>query len=293
MDMLSEERRTVRTTSFPALGSDRVQRFVDHDECYGDVSSVILLPIKGGENFMKKNALLMAVVLVLSGAAQSTQTGVAETADSHCMFHHVDNLFVGSCGPLFDQRPTMTIRSAGAITTGVWRDDIRPDSVWAGDMTDEGYPNDQTELEIYKGGWGLLRTVYGWFPVVHFVVSSTVSFDLDSSQEVKPNILDQNVQQAAEILSTETAWNRADNRECPPDATTWSIYCALEKATIAITGGFHHRRPAMEVVRTIIDERTAMRNYHHRLMDYNNDPTTHLSDIQSLFNEALKRMGKR
>jgi hypothetical protein len=36
-----------------------------------------------------------------------------------------------------------------------------------------------------------------------------------------------------------------------------------------------------------------MRNYHHRLMDYNNDPTTHLSDIQSLFNEALKRMGKR
>ena len=242
---------------------------------------------------MKKKSILIAVLLAFSSAAQSAEAGAAEATPSHCVFHRAEDHFVGSCGPLFDQNPTLTIRPTTAITTGVWRDDNRPASVWAGDMTDEGYPNDHIELEIYEGGWGVLRTVYGWFPVMRFVISQTVTFDLDGSNEVKPNMLDQEiVRQAAEILSTGKAWNRADNRECPPVATTWSIYCALEKATIAVTGGFHHRRPAMEVVRTIIDERAATRNYHHRLMDYNNDPSTHLSDVQSLFQEALTRMSK-
>jgi hypothetical protein len=48
----------------------------------------------------------------------------------------------------------------------------------------------------------------------------------------------------------------------------------------------------MELVRTIVEERTAARNYHHQLMDYNNDPTTSLSNVQSLFKEALTRMEK-
>jgi len=69
-------------------------------------------------------------------------------------------------------------------------------------------------------------------------------------------------------------WNRADNRRCRTDAKTWSIYCAIEKATIEVTGGFHHRRPALEVVRVIIDERSAGRPYHHWLMELvpNNRP---------------------
>ncbi|MGB6259342.1 MAG: hypothetical protein WBG09_14450, partial [Candidatus Sulfotelmatobacter sp.] len=110
---------------------------------------------------MKKKSMLIAVLLACSGAAQSAQTEATESTPSQCVFHRAENHFVGSCGPLFDQRPTLTIRSATAITTGVWRDDIRPASVWTGDMTDEGYPNDQIELEIYEGGWGVLRTVYG------------------------------------------------------------------------------------------------------------------------------------
>jgi|HubBroStandDraft_4_1064222.scaffolds.fasta_scaffold164813_3 hypothetical protein len=41
-----------------------------------------------------------------------------------------------------------------------------------------------------------------------------------------------------------------------------SLYCDIKAFA---------RRPAMEVVRIIIDERSAGRNYQHRLMDYNND----------------------
>jgi hypothetical protein len=98
------------------------------------------------------------------------------------------------------------------------------------------------------------------------------------------------IERTEAILSKDTAWNRADNRERPANATTWSIYCAMEKATTEVTGGFHHRRPALEVVRKIVDDKTATRNYHHRLMDYNNDPATSLNDVQTLFTEALKRI---
>jgi hypothetical protein len=38
--------------------------------------------------------------------------------------------------------------------------------------------------------------------------------------------------------------------------------------------------------RDSVDERTAARGYHHHLMDYNNDPTTHLRDVQTLFEQA-------
>jgi len=212
---------------------------------------------------------------------------------SHCLFHRAEDHFEGSCGALFDQTPAMTLSPAAAVTTGIWRDDKRPASVWAGDMTDQGYPNARLELEIYDDNTGVLRTEYGWFAVTQFASSPTLSFDLDASREVQSNALDRKiVREAAAILSTQTAWNRVDNRECPAGATTWSIYCAMEKATFDVTGGSHHRRPALEAVREIVDERAAGRNYHHYLMDYNNDPTTHLEDVQSLFKEALVRMEK-
>ena len=158
-------------------------------------------------------------------------------------------------------------------------------------MTDEGDANDPVELEIYEGGSGILRTeYYGWFPVTNFSMSPSLRFVFDNAHEVAPNALDRRIiQRAAAILSSEKVWNRRDNRICPNNANKWSIYCALEKATIEATGGFDHRRPALEVVREIVGDRSAGRNYNHRLMDYNNDPITRFSDVQSLFGEALAR----
>src|SRR5215470_1661478 len=42
------------------------------------------------------------------------------------------------------------------------------------------------------------------------------------------------VKRAREILDSPSKWNRADNRVCPADARTFSLYCALEKATIEV-----------------------------------------------------------
>jgi hypothetical protein len=209
-----------------------------------------------------------------------------------CRFHSVHSRWVGSCGPLFEQTPGMTIAPTQSITSGIWRKADHPRSMWTGDMTDAGSDNATIELEIYAGGAGVLRTEYGWFPVSKFSLGTqTLRFKLDTSRQVPPSELDRTiVKRAAVILSSRTAWNRADDRQCSATATTWSIYCAMQRATVEVTGGFHHRRPALEVVRQIVDKRAAGRRYHHRLMDYNNDPTTRLEDVQSLFAEALTRL---
>jgi hypothetical protein len=47
----------------------------------------------------------------------------------------------------------------------------------------------------------------------------------------------------------------------------------------------------MEAVRLIVEERTKNRDYAHRLMDYNNDSTTTLDDVHSLFADALVKVG--
>jgi hypothetical protein len=92
------------------------------------------------------------------------------------------------------------------------------------------------------------------------------------------------IQRAREILKSPKQWNRADTRKCPSDAKTFSLYCALEEATKELTGSFQHRGAAMQEARFVIDAIAPNRkSYHHRLMDYNNDPSTTFADIQKLF----------
>jgi hypothetical protein len=92
------------------------------------------------------------------------------------------------------------------------------------------------------------------------------------------------VQRAKAILGSPAKWNRADNRECPKTAKTFSLYCALETATDEVTGHFEHREAAMQQARFVIDDELAKGNhYNHRLMDYNNDPTTTFADTQKFF----------
>jgi len=91
------------------------------------------------------------------------------------------------------------------------------------------------------------------------------------------------IKRAREILDSPAKWNRADNRECPAEAKTFSLYCALQRATIEVAGKAEHRSAAQQEARFVIDEIAADRNYEHRLMNYNNDPTTTFADIQEVF----------
>ena len=90
------------------------------------------------------------------------------------------------------------------------------------------------------------------------------------------------IKRAREILDAPARWNRADNRECPAEAKTFSLYCALQRATIEVSGNSEHRGAALQEARFVIDEIATDRNYEHRLMNYNNDPTTTFADIQDV-----------
>jgi hypothetical protein len=101
------------------------------------------------------------------------------------------------------------------------------------------------------------------------------------------------VERASEILDSPTKWNRADTRICPAGAKTFSLYCALEKATYEVSGDFEHRGAAMQQARLVIDEIAPNRSkYEHRLMGYNNDPTTTFADVQKFFRLLKDRVGK-
>jgi hypothetical protein len=101
------------------------------------------------------------------------------------------------------------------------------------------------------------------------------------------------VKRARQILDSPAKWNRADTRRCPADAKTFSIYCALQRATGEVTGNFEHRAPAMQEARFVIEAIAPAAKYDHRLMGYNNDPKTTFADIQNVFNLLEQSIAKR
>jgi hypothetical protein len=132
------------------------------------------------------------------------------------------------------------------------------------------------------------------------VVARTVAQDNASradDPDVRPPVTAADVkivQRAREILSAPAKWNRADTRKCPADATTFSLYCALEKATLETVGDFKHRGAAMQETRFAIKEAAPNGSkYRHLLMDYNNDPTTTLADIQKMLQLTEDRITQR
>ncbi len=145
----------------------------------------------------------------------------------------------------------------------------------------------------------MTRTLlYGAFIVVASatIVAAQTAVTRTDDDSVRPPVSKTDLQilaRAAQILDSPAKWNRNDNRECPKKAKTFSLYCALEKATLDVTGSFEHRGAAMQETRFAIDEIAKDRGYEHRLMFYNNDPTTKLEDIRKIIQRASERVEAR
>jgi hypothetical protein len=101
------------------------------------------------------------------------------------------------------------------------------------------------------------------------------------------------LKRADEILLDETKWNRKDDRTCKPDDKIWSLFCALQKASIEVLGKYDHRRVALQEVRFEIENVTKGREFEHRLMDYNNLPTTQFKDIKHVLKKATGKVAAR
>jgi hypothetical protein len=103
------------------------------------------------------------------------------------------------------------------------------------------------------------------------------------------------LERAAQLLNDESAWNRADDRQCKDDeaAGRRSLFCALQAASIEVLGSYDHRRVALQEVRFAIEEVAPDREFNHRLMDFNNLPTTTLAQVQEVLRIARQRVQAR
>jgi hypothetical protein len=101
------------------------------------------------------------------------------------------------------------------------------------------------------------------------------------------------LERASAILSTEARWNRADDRDCPPRALAWSLFCALHDASLEVTGVYEHRRVCLQEVRFVVEDETRGRELEHRLMDWNNLPGTTFADVKRVLGVATERVRAR
>lgn len=100
------------------------------------------------------------------------------------------------------------------------------------------------------------------------------------------------VERADAILARPAVWNRHDTRHCPKGETTFSLFCALHDASIELTGKYDHRRTGLQEVRFAIQDAVG-HDLDHRMMDYNNMPTTGFGDIKMILHEAEARLRTR
>ncbi len=98
------------------------------------------------------------------------------------------------------------------------------------------------------------------------------------------------LRRADALLSAPSAWNHFGDRDCDATARSWNLYCVLHRASLDVMGAACHRSAAMQEVRWVVDDRTRGVDLAHRLMDYNNLPTTTFADIKGVLAEAIQRL---
>jgi hypothetical protein len=98
---------------------------------------------------------------------------------------------------------------------------------------------------------------------------------------------------ALEILASPDVWNRHDTRECHADDRTFSLFCALHRASIDVAGEYEHRRTALQEVRFAIEESRPGVEYEHRMQDFNNEDETTFAEVRGTIETARARVAER
>lgn len=88
------------------------------------------------------------------------------------------------------------------------------------------------------------------------------------------------------LLSSENAWRKEPVSNCS-ESKKLDLYCALENASMEVTGKYVHRQPALQEVRFTIDDLYRKRWKKHRLLDFNADNATSFDDIKSVLSQAM------
>jgi hypothetical protein len=222
-----------------------------------------------------------------------------------CSLQKVDAEYKGSCdvpcqvnalAVNFDGvKPKFTCSESARKVTASLRKLDKGDG-WLGDMQGR-QPEDPTRFEISNANvpnGGVAKTPFGWFRTQSVAIDRdmlTVSVAVD--KQLPPTGDDAKIlSRARELLANTKVWNKADDRNCPPNPKQWSLFCALMQATEEVAGGVHYRQPALQAAREVLNEVGGNRMGKHRLMDYNNHPDTTLEEVHQLLSTAQSRLAK-
>lgn len=164
-----------------------------------------------------------------------------------------------------------------------------------GIMEGERFGTVEFTIEKNKTGTSdelMLKTGNGWYPITTLdCTNPKIKLSFDWGFRPDPRPIDLTVLKRAEtLLSDKDSWNEEDDRICDEDFTNnkWSLYCVLKQAYLDETGDFNHRAPALNIVRQSISILNPNRNYHHQLMEFNNEES--FLDIQNLLSICINKM---
>ncbi len=201
--------------------------------------------------------------------------------------------FVGTCVMESDALPLRLTPPESARRSR--RGDELATGTWTGELTlgEDGFavqwivgrPASRSD-----GPEVVFRTPFGWFPLSALEVDDdSLAFTIYQGRMVGPDEVDLAILvRARAILADEASWDRADDRVCQPEDTTFSLYCAMHRASLEETGTFEHRRPALQQVRLAVEHLSQGQEFEHRLRDFNNGGD--LVDVQRALALAAQRV---
>ncbi len=141
-----------------------------------------------------------------------------------------------------------------------------------------------------------MKTSNGWYPWDKMKIENNkliFSYDYEYSPpatKTDVEILDL----CLHYLNDSTHWNHNDDRVCEDDKkdSCMSLFCALKIASTEIMKEYNHRNRAIQTIRSVIDDLAPDNDFEHRIMDYNNLPTTTYRDILKVLEIARERISK-
>jgi hypothetical protein len=95
------------------------------------------------------------------------------------------------------------------------------------------------------------------------------------------------LQRTKQLLSDEQSWNRSSSRDCVEKSQSLTLYCAARQASIEVTGGFRHRRPALQILRHEIKVLWPNKEYEHGMAGFNADADISFSDLKRLLDASI------
>lgn len=260
------------------------------------------------DNFLsfdpRRSLLAMAFCVVATPAATQTPGAMADLA-IRCALQPAAQSYAGTCQvPCevnalqvnFDGLGNRAACTSGPRTVTMTLATTAAPGRWLGTM--QGVqPEDPTRAEIVpnrSGTGSVARLPFGWFAVQSLQAGpQSMTVVIDARRQVRPTADDLAIlDRAIALIPQESAWNKADTRQCPRSQTQLSLFCALMQATTELSGGVHYRQPAMQAVREELNQVDPARIQTHRIMDFNNHPATTLTEVHDLLRRAKARVSQ-